>query len=89
MVTLVDDRTQSGQPLLATVMKNGKRTTQPESLAAIRERAASQLARLPRGSLTLDTAEAPYRVDISPALRELTDGIDRAAPRPPTPEVKT
>ena len=52
-------------------MKNGKRLAASESLSAMRERAASQLARLPPALRGADAADEPYRVEISAALGKL------------------
>jgi nicotinate phosphoribosyltransferase len=67
-----------GEPLLVPVMRQGRRLAAPESLAAIRERAAAQLAKLPDHLRALDSAASPYRVEISPALRRLAAEVDRA-----------
>jgi hypothetical protein len=50
-------------------MEQGRRIRSPESLSIIRERTASQLARLPENLKTLDAAGTAYRVDISERLR--------------------
>src|SRR5262249_17922419 len=53
VLSLEDDR-QEGEPLLVPVMQKGKRLHPPPSLAAIRERAARELARLPDALRRLD-----------------------------------
>ena len=81
VVTVEGDR-QDGEPLLIPVMQKGKRLGKPEPLDEIRARAAAQLARLPAGLTGLDPAPVSYRVDISPALRQLADEVDRATAEP-------
>jgi nicotinate phosphoribosyltransferase len=67
VVTVVDDP-QPGEPLLAPVMRDGKRLPQPD-LAAARAHCLAQLARLPKA--------LPYPVEISPALAALAADVDR------------
>ena len=78
-VITVEGDPQPGEALLVPVMRNGRRIAAPESLAAIRERVAAQLARLPDRLRALEPAASPYRVEIAPALRELAAQVDRAA----------
>jgi nicotinate phosphoribosyltransferase len=66
-----------GEPLLQLVMRNGRRLRQPESLAAVRARAASELARLPEPLQRLEQAASPYQVRIADSLRELAAEADR------------
>lgn len=61
----------AGTPLLAEVMRDGKRVGEPEPLAAIRTRCKAETARLPAALKVLAQAERPYPVEISPALLEL------------------
>ena len=77
-VTVEGDERQ-GEPLLVPVMRKGRRLNAPESLPAIRERAAGQLAKLPERLRTLEPAASPYRVEIAAALRKLAAQVDRAA----------
>jgi len=81
-VTVEGDE-QPGEPLLVPVMRRGRRLGAPESLVAIRERAAGQLAKLPERIRALEPAASPYRVEISPALRKLADQVDRAGEEVP------
>ncbi|MEW5862621.1 MAG: nicotinate phosphoribosyltransferase [Pseudomonadota bacterium] len=67
VVTVVDDP-QPGEPLLAPVMRDGRRLPQPD-LAAARAHCLAQLARLPKTQ--------PYPVEISPALAALAGEVDR------------
>lgn len=69
--------TEPGQPLLVPVMLNGKRVHSSESLAAIRQRSAAQLAALPVPLRALNTAEPHYEVRISSSLRDLAAQMDR------------
>jgi nicotinate phosphoribosyltransferase len=75
VVTLETDA-QAGEPLLAPVMQDGRRLPSP-SLASIRSRTLSQLARLPAPLRSLQAAP-PYEVTISGALRTLAEEVDRA-----------
>ena len=72
---------QRGMPLLAPVMRAGRRLppaeSVAESLAIARARAALQLTKLPPALRSLDPAPAPYRVDIAPPLRALAQKLDR------------
>jgi len=77
-VVSVEGDEQGGEPLLVPVMRKGRRLGAPESLAAIRERSAGQLAKLPERLRALESAASPYRVEIAPALRKLANQVDRA-----------
>ena len=66
----------AGDPLLVQVMRRGRRIGSSESLAQIRERAASQLARLPAELRALEPAARFYPVAISPALQAMARHID-------------
>ncbi len=74
-VVTVEGDAQSGEPLLELVMKAGRRLAQP-SLAAAREYAAAQLARLPERLRKLQPAAQPYPVEIAPALHALAAEVD-------------
>ncbi|MBI3042575.1 MAG: nicotinate phosphoribosyltransferase [Betaproteobacteria bacterium] len=76
-VVTVEGDAQAGEPLLVSVMKNGRRLHLPESLEAIRARAAAQLAKLPDALRTLESSAHTYRVAIAPALRGLAEKVDR------------
>jgi nicotinate phosphoribosyltransferase len=67
---------QSGKPLLAPVMRAGRRIVPAEPLDEARRRAVSQVTLLPDELRRLDAASMPYRVDISATLRELTRALD-------------
>jgi nicotinate phosphoribosyltransferase len=69
---------QSGEPLVVPVMRAGKRIMSAPTLAAIRERAASDLARLPEPLRQL-APDSHYPVQIAEALLTLSREIDRAA----------
>ena len=81
VVTVEGDR-QDGEALLVPVMREGRRLGKPEPLGESRSRAAAQLARLPARLTGLDAPTEPYRVEISPALRQLADEVDRATAEP-------
>jgi nicotinate phosphoribosyltransferase len=82
-VVAVEGDAQSGAPLLVPVMKNGRRLHAPESLDAIRQRAAAQLAKLPQRLAALEAAPIPYRVEITPALRRLAEKVDHTTSEVP------
>ncbi|MGE0387756.1 MAG: nicotinate phosphoribosyltransferase [Gammaproteobacteria bacterium] len=64
-----------GAPLLIPVMHGGRRLQRPEPLAAIRARAAAQIAALPQAARRLAEPEPPP-VDIDPALLRLAEQVD-------------
>ncbi len=66
----------AGEALLFPVMDNGQRV-ESEPLSVIRERGASELARLPSALAALDKAEPGYSVLISPGLVDLARAVDR------------
>jgi nicotinate phosphoribosyltransferase len=65
-----------GERLLVPVMRGGRRVGAAETLAAIRERAQRELARLPAPLRAL-TGGASYDVGIAPAIRALAAELDR------------
>jgi len=75
VIGLVDEPLD-GEPLLRPVMRGGNPPGGAEPLADIRERAAAQLAALPRELSLLPVAAEPYRVDISEGLRAMAERVD-------------
>ena len=75
MLTLEDDP-QEGDPLIQPYMRAGKRITPLPSLLEVRQRAASELARLPEYLQRLEEAP-PYPVTIVPALHTLANSVDK------------
>ena len=75
-VVTVERDVQPGNPLLIPVMCAGQRLASAPALADIRSYAAANLARLPEAMRQLDEPHA-YRVEISSALRELAEQVDR------------
>jgi nicotinate phosphoribosyltransferase len=71
----LENDSQAGDPLVAPVMRAGKRLTPAPTLAQIREHAARELARLPEPLRKLETGTA-YPVQISKALNALAAEID-------------
>jgi nicotinate phosphoribosyltransferase len=67
--------TLAAEALLTPVMRGGKRLASPQPLPALRQYAATQLARLPDGLRTLDRSE-PFQVEISESLRECARALD-------------
>jgi nicotinate phosphoribosyltransferase len=68
--------TLAAEALLLPAMRDGRRLTSPEPLAALQQYAATQLARLPDGLRTLDRSE-PFKVAISASLRECALALDK------------
>jgi nicotinate phosphoribosyltransferase len=80
IVTLETDA-QPGEPLLVPVMRAGRRLAPAPALADIRSHAAANLARLPESLRRLQEPYG-YRVDISAALHELAQQVDRDSHAP-------
>ena len=74
VTTLNDD--QPGEPLLHPVMTDGHRLISNQKLAELRERTATQLARLPDPLRNLECAH-PYDVRISQSLQDLALAVDQ------------
>jgi nicotinate phosphoribosyltransferase len=74
-VSLEDDATQAGEPLLLPVMEDGRRLEPRDTLADARARAARDLARLPEPLSRLEVG-ATYPVVVAPALQRLADEVD-------------
>ena len=73
------DEHHDGEPLLVQVMRGGERLPAgEESLEQARERAASEIARLPERLRALDEASPPYEVVVSEALRQDAARLGRA-----------
>ncbi len=73
VVALAGDTAPSGaEPLLLTVMEDGRRTGEPESLDVIRSRFSREISRLPAEFKRLESP-ARYRVDVSDRLRALRE----------------
>lgn len=66
-----------GEPLIAPVMRDGKRLAPAPTLAQLRERALAALESLPAPLRALEPAPTPYRAEVTPALRALADEVDR------------
>ncbi|HEU4686368.1 MAG TPA: nicotinate phosphoribosyltransferase [Nitrospira sp.] len=75
-ILTLEQESEDGEPLLQPVMKKGERLGNFPSLDDIRTAAARQLARLPEPLQQLEDA-ATFPVEISPALRQLADRVDR------------
>jgi nicotinate phosphoribosyltransferase len=76
-IVTLETESQSGEPLLQMVMKDGRRLAPPVALEATRRLAADNLFRLPSAFRSLEPA-APYDVRISRAIHELAETIDSA-----------
>ena len=72
----VEGEANEGTPLIAPVMRRGRRIgTRPE-LTQLREHAADELARLPEALRRLETAPT-YPVTVSASLKSLAEEVDR------------
>ena len=80
VIGLVDEALE-GEPLLGPVMRAGERLGEPEPLTDIRERAAAQMAALPKDLSLLPVAADPYRVEISQGLRDMAERVDERVER--------
>lgn len=74
-LTLEGDE-QPGRPLLATVMRAGRRIEASPALAAVRAYAQAQLNALPPALRSIDYA-FPYDVEVAAPLRDLARQLDR------------
>ena len=74
-VLSVENDEHNGEPLIELVMQGGRRVTPSPPLAAIRERAACDLARLPEPLRRLDP-DAGYPVQIGARLLRLAEEVD-------------
>jgi nicotinate phosphoribosyltransferase len=84
MLSLEDDN-QPGEALLKPVIRAGRRIGEVPALAAIRERVARELERLPEPLRRLDP-KTSYPVTIAEDLRCLAEETDRRlARREPAP----
>jgi len=72
----LEDDTQPGEPLIACVMRTGRRLHAPPTLSEIRACTARELERLPEPLRRLQ-AGAAYPVRVAPALRDLASAVDR------------
>jgi nicotinate phosphoribosyltransferase len=74
-VLSIESDQHNGDPLLERTMEGGRRIAPSPQLAALRERAARNLARLPEPLRRLDS-DASYPVQIGDRLRRLVDEVD-------------
>ncbi len=83
MLGLRDEAAPPGtSPLLARVMRNGRRERPPPSITELRDRCAEEVARLPAEVRALEAPAAPEAA-ISPRLVELTERTERDHRRSP------
>ena len=75
---VLSDESRDGQALLEAVMRDGKRLAGPPSIEQVRMSARRELDGLP-DSLKSLRAPTSFGVEISTALRELADSVDRAS----------
>ena len=64
-----------GRPLLAQVMASGERLASPEPLAALRDRRAAAVARLPEAAKAFDASGDVYPVRLSEGLTSLVERL--------------
>ena len=72
----VENDVQPGSPLLAPVMRAGRRLGPSPPLDELRQRSRTELAHLPQALRQLSSTTA-YAVTIAPALQALADAVDR------------
>jgi len=75
IVVLVGEQAQ-GEPLLAEVMRNGRRIVECSPLAAMRERCRCELRALPASLRELAETGDAFPVQISPGLQALAAALD-------------
>lgn len=76
VLSLAGETVESGEPLLKTVMENGRRLVKPEPLEAIRQRVKAQLSTLTPALAHL-TKQDSFELKISPGLEQLTRDTDQ------------
>lgn len=74
-IALAGEPGVAGRPLLDQVMASGERLAPPESLAALRERRAAAVARLPEAARRLDAVPDAYPVRLSWGLEGLVERL--------------
>jgi nicotinate phosphoribosyltransferase len=72
----LNTETFPGEPLLAEVMRGGRRIAPSPPLAVTRAHCSAQLATLPPELRRLDLPSPTYPVTISPAIKALADDVD-------------
>jgi nicotinate phosphoribosyltransferase len=78
-----------GRPLLAPVMRRGRRVgAGAEDLAAARRRASQEIALLPERVRALAPAEPPYPVEVSAGLRDYAAAVRRRVARRARPAAR-
>lgn len=75
VLSLDDDRAQTGEPLLQEVMKNGKRVGPAPALGVIKARAEQDLNRLPEQLRNLSDGGS-YSVEVADALVRYSAAVD-------------
>ncbi len=74
-IALAGEPGVAGRPLLEPVMASGERLAPPEPLAALRDRRAAAVARLPRPVRAFDAPADTYPVRFSPGLASLIEEL--------------
>jgi len=75
-LALIDEKVD-GEALIRPMMREGRRLAPAPMLAELRARTLAALGTLPEALRSLDAAPAPYRAEVTPALRALADEVDR------------
>jgi nicotinate phosphoribosyltransferase len=75
LVAAEEEAVDGGRPLLECVMRAGRREADAPQLESVRERCSDSLTRLPERLRALEGEVTPYRVDLSPTLRELIETL--------------
>jgi nicotinate phosphoribosyltransferase len=79
-IALEDEAANGGMPLLAPVMREGRRTLAPEPISVLRDRCVAGLAHLPERYRRIDK-RAEYSVRYSKQLEKLLDKIRKRVRR--------
>lgn len=74
----LEGETLPGKPLLAPVMRGGKRTAPPVSLREARDHAEREIGLLPPHLREIGVAKPPYPVEVSRALSDYQRGVEQS-----------
>ncbi len=85
VIALEDEPAPAGTPLLAPVMREGRRTLPAETLVEQQRRCRAQVERLPAGLRSLAPAARPYPVRHSARLEEMLRQVRARVARAPAP----
>ena len=84
-VIALEDELEEGEPLLACVMKGGRRLSGPGPLPEVQARCLQRLAALPEHLQAMEPAQPPYEVRSSARLVDLVERMGAARGSGPSP----